>query len=47
MRRQVGSQGGEIVVVKMEFISELIVEIFFEGGRIKGDAVGQTNFGEV
>ena len=31
----------------MEFISELVLEVFFEGGRVRGGAVGETNLGEV
>ena len=33
MRRQVGNNGGEIIVIRVEFIAELIVEIFFDGSR--------------
>ena len=47
VRGQGCHKGSEIVVVRVEFISELDLKIFFEGGRIEGDGVGQTNLREV
>ena len=40
IRGQVRHEGGEIFQVRVEFISKLVLEVFFEGGRIEDDVVG-------
>ena len=47
MGGQVCHEGGEIIVVRLEFIAEFILEVGFERRGIEGDAVGKTNLGKV
>ena len=47
MRRQVSNNGGEVVVIGVEFVVELIVEIFFDGSDIKSDNAREAKLGEV
>ena len=47
MGRQVCHKGGEIIVVRLEFIPAFILKVGFERRDIKGDAVGKADLGEV
>ena len=47
MGRQVCHEGGEIIIVRLEFIAESVLEVGFERRGIEGDAVGEADLGEV
>ena len=47
MGGQVCHQGGETIVVRLEFIVEIVLEVGFERSGIEGDAVDEANLGKV
>ena len=47
MGGQVFHEGGEIIVVRVEFIAEFYLEAGFDRRGIEGDAVGKANLGKV
>ena len=46
MGGQVCHEGDEIIVVRLKFIAESVLEAGFERRSIKGDAVGEADLGK-
>ena len=47
MGGQVCHKDGEIIVVRLEFIAEFVLEVGFERRGIEGDAVGEADLGKI
>ena len=47
MGGEVCHEDGEIIVVRLEFITDFVLEIGFERCSIEGDAVGEADLGKV